>query len=272
MHDLAPLRIPGDLTVAQQERFRRSVGYLRQADLLLADSTHTARDAADLLGCAPDRIRTLPMGVNLAQLSTPQPAPLSDWDRHFAGRRIIVSVGSTPQRKNLEALPAFLGRLKQAGWPVSLVRVGDPLPGALAAELRGVLDEDGLIELGKVSPEGLAGAYQRAALLIFPSRLEGFGLPVLEAMAAGCPVVCSNASSLPEVGGEAALYFAPDDIAAAVSHAEQLLGQEEYRQNCIRAGLEWSGRFSWRAHFDSLLVFYQELLDISARKGQSGGT
>jgi glycosyltransferase involved in cell wall biosynthesis len=271
VHDLAPLIVPGNLTAGQQERFRQSVNYLREADLVLTDSKHTASDVIKLIGCKEERIRVLALGVNLTLAGTPQPAPLPDWETRFAGHRVVISVGATAKRKNLALLPTFFDRLKRAGWPVVLLRIGDRLPDVLTAELRAILGEQGLLELGKVSSEDLTGAYQRAALLIFPSRLEGFGLPVLEAMAAGCPVVCSNASSLPEVGGDAALYFDPDDANAAVAHAEMLLGQEEYRRERIRTGLLWSGRFSWQAHFDRLTDVYRELLESGPAKPARAG-
>lgn len=265
VHDLAPLFIPGDLTTGQQARFRRTVQTLCRADLVIAVSRYTARDVVTLLGCDEARIRVLPQGADLAQFGAPQPAPLPDWDARLAGRQVILSVGSAAERKNLAMLPEFFARLQRAGWPVTLVRIGDDLPAGLAAELRGVLG-DQLLELGQVSPEHLAGAYQRAALLIFPSRLEGFGLPVLEAMAAGCPVACSNASSLPEVGGDAALYFDPDDTRAAVLQAETMLPGGEARAERVRAGREWAARFSWEAHFAALLDIYRELL---ARPGRN---
>ena len=264
VHDLAPLREPGGLTAGQQRRFRRAVATLCQADLVLADSHHTARDVVELLGCDEARIRVFPLGADLAQFHAPQPSPLPDWEARLAGRHAIISVGSTAERKNLALLPDFFRRLQAAGWPVTLVRIGDELPAPLARELREVLGDE-LLELGKVSAEHLAGAYQRAALLIFPSRLEGFGLPVLEAMAAGCPVVCSNASSLPEVGGDAALYFDPDDAAAAVAHAEFMLRGGEARAERVRAGREWSSRFSWQTHFAALLDIYRELLARPSR-------
>ncbi len=260
VHDLAPLRIPGDLTPGQQKRFRRVVETLGQADLIIAVSRYTAQDVVELLGCDEARIRILSQGADLVRFNTPQPAPLPDWDRRMAGRQVIISVGSVAERKNLGMLPAFVSRLQAAGRPVTLVRTGDKLPAALSRELRGVLGHE-LLELGKVSPEHLAGAYQRAALLVYPSRLEGFGLPVLEAMAAGCPVISSNASSLPEAGGPAALYFDPDDTEAAVAHAESMLQSSEARAERVRAGREWAARFSWQAHFAALTGIYRGLLE-----------
>lgn len=259
VHDLAPLSVPGSLTAGQEKRFRRTVETLCQADLILADSGHTARDVVKLLGCDEARIRVFPLGVDLGQFGQAQPAPLPDWEARLAARRVVISVGSVAERKNLGMLPGFFARLQAAGWPVTLVRIGDALPAALARELRGVLGGE-LLELGQVPAGHLVGAYQRAALLIFPSRLEGFGLPVLEAMAAGCPVVCSDASSLPEVGGQAALYFDPDDTAAAAAHAETILRDAAVRAERIRAGREWASRFSWQAHFHALTDIYRELL------------
>lgn len=261
VHDLAPLvAADSSLSVAQRERFRQTVLRLREADLILSDSTHTARDVVEHLGCDERRIRVLPLGANLAQFGTPQAAPLPDWKARFDGRKVVMSVGSAGERKNLKMLPGLLGQLQAGGWPVSLVRVGDDLPAAVADELRAVLGEKGMVELGKVSAEHLAGAYQRATLLVFPSFLEGFGLPVLEAMAAGCPVVCSNVSSLPEVGGEAALYFDPRDTGAAVSQTARLLQDEALRRDRIQAGREWSARFSWEAHSAALTDIYHETL------------
>ncbi len=260
VHDLAPLRMPENLTKAQISRFRRAVNHLTQADLLLADSKHTARDAIELLGCKEERIRVLALGADLAQFGKPQPAPLPDWEERFAGRQIIVSVGSVAERKNLAILPKFFAALRSAGQPVALVRVGDALSASLAAELRGVFGENGMVELGKISAEHLAGVYQRAVLLVFPSRLEGFGLPVIEAMSAGCPVVCSSASSLPEVGGDAALYFDPDDTAGAVAQATLLLRSEARRDERVKCGIEWAARFSWQTHYDRLQYFYREML------------
>ncbi len=259
VHDLAPLHAPGDLTPGQRRRFQQVVQTLCQADLVLADSRHTARDVVERLGCDEARLRVFPLGADLALFHQPQLSPLPDWETRLAGRQVIISVGSVAARKNLALLPGVLARLQSAGWPVTLVRIGDELPAALAGELRAVLGAE-LLELGKVSAAQLAGAYQRAVLLIFPSHLEGFGLPVLEAMAAGCPVVCSDASSLPEVGGDAALYFDPNDAEAAVRQAETILRGGEARAERVRAGREWSARFSWESHFAGLMEIYRELL------------
>ena len=100
-------------------------------------------------------------------------------------------------------------------------------------------------------------AYRHADALLFPSRLEGFGLPLLEAMAAGCPVVCTDVTSLPEVGGDAALYFSPDDPSEAAAHLARLFTDGRWCQQHIERGRARSADFSWTEHYHRLLQIYR---------------
>lgn len=173
----------------------------------------------------------------------------------LAGRKVVLSVGATIPRKNLGLLPEVFRGVRVEN--MTLLRIGALLPPELAAELRSVLGQAGLVELGNAPDEMLIRAYQRADALIFPSRIEGFGFPVLEAMAAGCPVVCTNVTSLPEVGGEAALYFAPDDPATAAGHLQRLLGDPALKAALTAAGQRQAAAFSWARHFEDLLAIYE---------------
>lgn len=262
VHDVAPLRHDSGLTDRQLKRFRRTLDNLQRADLLLADSTHTANDAVEILGCARAVIQVLPLGVAADAFARAQPAPA--WWKTLPGqagaprRPVIFSVGSVVARKNLESLPAILAALKRASpAPPILVRVGERLSPRLAARIQGEVGTEGLIERGSVSEAELAAVYQRVDALIFPSRLEGFGLPILEAMAAGCPVVSSDASSLPEVGGDAALYFAPDDAGAAAAHLLRLVADPPFRQEQTRLGRLQAAKLSWGEHYRRLLDIYR---------------
>ena len=100
--------------------------------------------------------------------------------------------------------------------------------------------------LGRVNDDDLAYLYRQALCLVFPSKTEGFGLPVLEAMALGCPVISSDAASLPEVCGEAALYASPDDAAAWLAAIGRLAAEPMLRENLAGAGPKRSKAFSWR--------------------------
>ena len=271
VHDLAPLRDPSGLTPAQQRRFRRTVEHLRDADLLLAVSQYSARETTALLGVDAAKLRVLPEGVDYARFST---QPINGGGPalppSLAERKVVLSVGTSIPRKNLQVLPEIFRCLRTAG--VTLLRVGAPLPVELAAELRSVLGQDGMVELGGAPDELLILAYQRADALIFPSRIEGFGFPVLEAMAAGCPVVCTNVTSLPEVGGDAALYFAPDDPATAAGHLQRLLGDPSLKEERAAAGQRQAAAFSWARHFENLVAIYEEGSDtIPLSAGRRSG-
>lgn len=267
VHDLAPLRADGgaDLSPGQRERFRRTVENVRRADLVLAVSRHSAEDAIRLLGVPEERLRVLPQGVDVGRFATAAAAatPPPVWLGQLpAGRPVVLSVGVTATRKNLGLLPAVF---RELGPRAILLRVGDALPEPLRAELQAVLGAGGLIELGRAPEADLVAAYRRADALLFPSRLEGFGFPLLEAMAAGCPAVSSDASSLPEVGGEAALYFAPDDAAGAAGHLRRLFGDEAFRRERVARGRAWAAGFTWERHFERLLGFYDEAAGLTGR-------
>ncbi len=258
VHDLAPLREDGgaDLSTHQRERFRRTVSNVRLADLVLADSRHTADDAVGLLGVVENRVRVLSQGVNVRHFAERSPPGFSlpDWfGRLPAGRPVILSVGVTASRKNLDLLPAVF---RELGRPACLLRVGEMLPDTLRTELTAVLGTNGLVELGRASEDDLRAAYQRADALLFPSLLEGFGFPLLEAMAAGCPVVSSNASSLSEVGGEAALYFSPDDPGGAAGHLRRVFEDEAFRRELTARGQVRAEELSWEHHLRRLCDLY----------------
>lgn len=259
VHDLAPLRDGADLTSSQQARFRRTVDHLRLADLVLADSEHSAAEAVALLGLSPERTRVLPLGVDVGRFQERKDGHVPPWQAALTGRRVVLSVGAAIGRKNLEILPAVFRSLRDnAPEPlkVTLLRVGQRLGDTLRSELEEVLGVEGIVEAGLVPEKDLVAAYQSADALLFPSRIEGFGFPVLEAMAAGCPVVCTDVTSLPEVGREAALYFGPDEPTEAASHLLHLFTDENFRSERVRLGRENARRFSWSEHYRKLLDLY----------------
>lgn len=255
VHDLIPLRFPGELTAAQSGRFRSWVDHLREADAIIAVSEYTKREVAELLGIEDRKIHVVFNGVEMPNPPPDRVAP----DR--SGKFRVGSIGSTLERKNLAILPEALGRLQaEIGRKVVLVRVGSALPAPLAAALRQALGEDGLVELGRLPDEAIGGYYAGLDVVVVPSLYEGFGLPVIEGMAARVPVVASRCTSLPEVGGEVAYYFdprAPEELAAVLAG----IAADGVPQRRLDEGYGRAESLSWRKCLEGVHQVYARLIE-----------
>ncbi len=247
LHDLIPLVAPDGISEAQQQRFRQTVTNLRLADAVSCDSAATRDEAIRLLQLDPVKLHVVPLGCTELPPACPEAEKKARSTQPY-----FFSVGSALPRKNLAALPAMLAGLCK----VTLVRAGHKLPESLANEIR---QHATLIELGRASDAELAAWYAHATATLIPSTHEGFGLPVLEAMQLGCPVVCSRATSLPEVGGDAALYFDLDDLPAGNAACRLLLNDTAERQRRSEASRAHVKDFSWQAHWNGLQRIYQSL-------------
>jgi glycosyltransferase involved in cell wall biosynthesis len=233
----------------------------RRSDRLIAVSRSTRDDLVRLLGVPEAKVDVVPWGLG----ARPQVHPLPEAQlraRLQAGERpLALSVSAKRPHKNLTRLLEALAAIPAAQRPV-LVVPGYPTPHE--AELRaraGQLGVAGDVRFpGWVPPEELEGLYAAAACFVFPSLYEGFGLPVLEAMARGVPVACSNRASLPEVAGDAALLFDPErpaDIAAAI---QALLDDPARAERLRQAGRARAARFSWPAAAEATLASYERAL------------
>jgi glycosyltransferase involved in cell wall biosynthesis len=176
-------------------------------------------------------------------------------------------VGTIEPRKNLDRLLAAWEPLYLAGEVPPLVIVGRRgwLYDDFFAALERSPARDGVIFVGWMLDDDLPAVYAAAELFLFPSIYEGFGLPVLEAMASGAPVACSNATSLPEVAGDAALLFDPYDVEAIREALRAALSDAALRQDLRQRGFQRATRFSWGRAADETLALYRQLLQPSRR-------
>jgi len=228
LHDLHFERDPSVMSLADRLTFRAVVPRsARKADHVLAVSERTKRDVIELYGLAPDKITVTPLAVD------PAFAPGDGTHDGF-----LLFVGAVQARKDpLAALAAA----QAAGLP--LVVVGPEKDRELAAELR----RRGADVRGSVPKAELAELYRRAAAVLLLSRYEGFGIPVLEAMASGAPVVLSDDPALREVAGDAGVYGSVDE---ALAH------RDRYRA----AGLERAAQFSWRRTAELTVAAYRKVI------------
>lgn len=169
----------------------------------------------------------------------------------------IFYIGNAHPHKNIEGLIGAFGELRERYPDLSLVLSGSDH--YFWQKIRKEFPQKGIIYTGYISDEELVALYKNARCFVMPSLEEGFGIPLLEAMACGCPVVSSNAGSLPEVGGDAVLYFDPakPDMAEKIS---QVLDDETLRQQLIRKGLKRYKQFSWQSMAKKTVEVYKDVL------------
>ncbi len=234
----------------------------RRAKRVITVSEFSAKDVEETLAVSKNKIRVIPLGCE----------PLAPADAVEAPRvgfgmpdKYVVYVGNAYPHKNLEKLIEAWAILRQRGRPESLVLVGKM--DYFFERLRRRVIERGydrgdarVIFPGYVSDGQLRWLYQRASLYAFPSLIEGFGLPGLEAMSEGCPVVAARSSCLPEIYGEAALYFDPHDAADIARTMLEVLSSPETRASVIERGKRQVLSYHWETMSAETLAVYQELL------------
>lgn len=269
IHDVIPLLFPHAAPKSVKSRFfwiyrrlMREIG--QRAHVVISDSEASRQDVIRQLSIPPARqpaVVAIPCGVDTnlfrpANGSAPGGPPDADAMR----RRIMLYVGRADPYKNLAGLLRALASARAAcPFPLTLRIAGPPDPRYPEAHhLTHALGLDDAVEwTGYLTEAQLVEAYQGADLLVLPSYYEGFGLPVIEAMASGTPVVCSNRGSLPEVAGDAAVVVDPDDGDALAEGIKKVLTDTALQQRLRRDGLQRAATFTWdRTARETLRVYH----------------
>lgn len=264
---------------------------IRGATLCVAISECTARDLTRILGIPPERIRVTPLGVDSSFFETFEVRRSSEACANLRrrlgipeGRPIVLYVGGHDERKNIRALVGIVQRVnKQLGAAQHskplLVLAGKITAKReqerLDANLREFDMTDDVVSLGYVSDENLKSLYGISSVFLFPSLYEGFGLPCLEAMAAGVPVVSSNTSSMPEVVGSSGVLFDPTSIDAGAEALGRVLVDPALCHKMSEAGHERARRFTWERTGELTRDAYRyaaSLLGLSEESQQSSAS
>ncbi len=229
-----------------------AVSSMRRADLIFTDSEHSKNDMVSAYRVPPEKIVVAHLGVDFDSF---KPGPLNTVEeRSLAGscgvrRPYVLCVGAVERKKNLLRLIRSFCTLRdrRTDFPFQLVLAGRPGEGyEEIASLCVQRNHHGdIILTGGIPDRELILLYQGATCVAMPSFYEGFGLPVVEAMACGVPVLSSNRSSLPEIGGDAALYFDPDSEEEMCFLLEKILSDSALRQDLSRRGIARASTFSW---------------------------
>jgi glycosyltransferase involved in cell wall biosynthesis len=239
---------------------------VRSAAAIICPSENSKRDIIKAYAIGSDKIRVVPQGVDHERFH-PAAALQQEWAQALGIRRgYVLHVGTFSYRKNIPTLLRAVALLRARGkWGNRQV----VLAGAQSLSLKGghevfetirELDLTGCVVLTDHIPsEHVPGLYAHASMLVMPSLYEGFGFPVLEAMATGTPVVCSDTSSLPEVAGDAAILFAPHDQYALASAMENLIQNPSLAGELRRKGFEQARRFTWERTAEQTIAIYREV-------------
>ena len=264
VYDLSFMLFP-EYHVGGMQAFTRNMRrFAGRADAVIAISEHTKRDVVELLGVPPERVRvTLLAADERYRVLEDRLAIAEVAARYGIDGPYVLYTGTLEPRKNIPTLVRAFHTLKrETRIPHRLVLAGKKgwLYDEIFAEVARLGLDTEVIFTGFVADEDLPYLYNGADLFVYPSFYEGFGLPPLEAMACGCPVVTSTTSSLPEVVGEAGLMVDPHDATALAEAMARALGDGDLHARMREKGLARAARFSWEQCVAETLTLYRELV------------
>jgi alpha-1,3-rhamnosyl/mannosyltransferase len=265
VYDLSFIRYPETHPADRLAWLRKGFeATIRNADQIITISEFSKNEIIELLGLSQSKITIAYPGVDsrLRPLNPDHLAPLlKAWSLNPGG--YILSVGTLEPRKNLitlfKAYELLPDEIKK-NWPLVVVGMTGWKEKAIMREMDGLIRKGNLVPLGYLTDEQLAIIYAGAKIFVYPSLYEGFGMPPLEAMACGIPVVCSNQASLPEAVGPAGVMVHPEDVPALAEVLESVLADSQKSKEMSRMGLQQAAKFTWRACGEKTFGVYQKAL------------
>jgi glycosyltransferase involved in cell wall biosynthesis len=259
-HDAVVVKVPG-ASWRMRQAFRYNLRAMRRAAAIVCDSEAARKDLLDLVDYPDDRVHVIPLGIDEAF----RPAADRPQVRRKLGLSgdVVLMVGHTQPYMNVERMVRAFGTLvARHASDATLVKIGLPFTPdqeRLIAELE---LGDRVRRAGRVPAVDLPAYYQAADVLLYAPLLAGFGLPLLEAMACGTPVVCSNRGAIPEVVGQAAIMADAEDESALAVALGDVLGSPVKRRRMIDAGFERAGCFEWATSARRLLEVYRVVAHV----------
>lgn len=260
IYDLIPLVFPEGFSAGQRLIFRLMVGLaLRTARAVIAISAATRADLVRYFNLSPERVHVTPLAADASFYPRPPAEVAAVRARYGLPDQYILYVGINKPHKNLPRLIEAYAKI--AGAPPLVLAGREDARYPQARERVEALGLGGRVCFpGDIASADLPALYSGASLFVFPSLYEGFGLPPLEAMACGVPVVCSNRASLLETVGDAALTFAPEDVEAMASAIRRALHDAYLRASLRQHGLARAAQFSWERTAQETLKIYRMLV------------
>ncbi len=225
---------------------------INRADAIICVSDYTRNDLLDLYPHVEDRVSVIHQATEMDQVKPDDWSPADE-------RPFFLFVGARGSYKNFDRLLEALGLLKKKRSDVQLHTVGSPLKQAETARIESLGLSDQVVDHGLVSDARLSSLYRHCAAFVYPSLYEGFGIPLLEAMGCGAPILASNVSSIPEVTEDAALLFNPESVEEIEERMTQILDDTRLREDLIERGHRRRSVFSWQATAEETLAVYRRL-------------
>jgi glycosyltransferase involved in cell wall biosynthesis len=262
IHDVIHLRFPAYFSPVQRAYARVMIGHAcRAADAVIVDSEFAGRELLRCIPCPPEKIHVIPLGVSEEFAPQRDSASADEFRRKYnIGARFLLYVGSLKPHKNVSALISAIAGLRDLT-DVQIVCVGETVAqdGALHALCVSEGIDDRVRSLGWLPEPDLIAAYRAATAFVMPSLYEGFGFPVLEAMACGTPVIGSNAASIPEVMGDAGILFDPSARGELAVAIQSVLAHSRLRDSLREKGLRRAKLFTWNRCAELTLNLYRSL-------------